>query len=306
MDQIIAGEPDQVAAPIKDGDTASFMADVIEASQEVPIIVDFWATWCGPCKQLTPALEKVVRDARGAVRLVKIDVDKNPDLSQQLRIQSIPTVYAFHGGRPVDAFQGALPESQIKAWVDKLIATAGGAAGASPVAEALAAAEAAIQAGDNGSATTIYGQVLTHEPDNLAAQVGLAKCYLQTGDSEAAREVIDQVPAESRDSAEVRAVLSALELAETASAAAGRQDELHAALAANENDHQARYDLALALYGNGDTAAAIAALLEVVRRDRAWNDEAARQQLLKIFEALGPTDPLTLESRRQLSTMLFS
>jgi len=305
MEHIIAGA-DNVAAPIKDSDTAGFMADVIEASKEVPIIVDFWATWCGPCKQLTPMLEKLVRATRGAVRLVKIDVDKNPDLSQQLRIQSIPTIYAFHGGRPIDAFQGALPESQIKAWIDKIIAAAGTDAAASPVDDALAAAAAAMDSGDSGSAGAIYSQILTHEPDNLPARIGLAKCHLQDGNHDAAQEVIAQIPSESRDTAEVRAILSALELAETAGQAAGRDDELRAALAANENDHQARYDLALALYAAGDTAAALDELLEIIRRDRAWNEEAARQQLLKIFEALGPADPLTLTARRRLSTILFS
>ena len=306
MEQIIGGGPDNVAPPIKDSDTAGFMSDVIEASQEQPIIVDFWATWCGPCKQLTPTLEKLVRAAGGAVRLVKIDVDKSPELSQQLRIQSIPTVYAFHAGRPIDAFQGALPESEIKAWIDKIIATAGGSAPASPVEEGLAAADAALEAGDSGSAGAIYGQVLTHEPDNVPARLGLAKCHLQTGDTAAARELIDQIPAESQNSPEVRTVASALELAETASAAAGRDDELKAAVAADENDHQARYNLALALYAGGDGNGAIDALLEIIRRDRGWNDGEARTQLLKLFETIGAMDPLVVEARRRLSTILFS
>ncbi|MHA1570924.1 MAG: tetratricopeptide repeat protein [Alphaproteobacteria bacterium] len=306
MEHIIAGGPTDLAPPIKDSDTAGFMADVIEASQEVPIIVDFWATWCGPCKQLTPALEKLVRAAGGAVRLVKIDVDKSPELSQQLRIQSIPTVYAFHGGRPIDAFQGALPESEIKKWIDKIIAAAGSSAPASPLEEGLAAADAALEAGDNGSASTIYGQVLTHEPDNIPARLGLAKCHLQSGDTAAAREVVDQIPAEKQQTPEVRTVVSAVELAETASAAAGRGDELRAAVAADENDHQARYDLALALYAGGDGSAAIDALLEIIRRDRGWNDGEARVQLLKIFETIGPMDPLVVEARRRLSTILFS
>ncbi len=306
MEHIIAGGPDNIAPPIKNSDTAGFMADVVEASQEVPIIVDFWATWCGPCKQLTPTLEKLVRAAGGAVRLVKIDVDKSPELSQQLRIQSIPTVYAFHGGRPIDAFQGALPESEIKAWIDKVIATAGGSTPTSPVEEGLAAADAALTAGDSGSATAIYGQILTHEPDNVPAHLGLAKCHLQAGDTAAAREVIDRIPAESQKTPEVSAIVATLELAETAGAAAGRDDELRAAVAADENDHQARYDLSLALYAGGDASAAIDALLEIIRRDRGWNDGEARTQLLKLFEAIGAMDPLVVEARRRLSTLLFS
>ena len=302
----IAGEAAGAPAPIMDSDTNGFMADVIEASNEVPVIVDFWAAWCGPCKQLTPMLEKVVTQARGAVRLVKIDVDANPELSGQLRIQSIPTVFAFKDGQPVDAFQGALPESQVQSWVDQLVAKHGSVPAPSPVDEAFAAAEAALGAGDYGGAGALYAQVLNVDAGNTRALAGMARCYVAAGKVDKARELLDAAPAEARDSADVKAVATALELAEAGAEAAGQTDELRARVAADEDDHQARYELAVALYGSGDAAAAVDALLTIIARQRDWNDDAARLQLLKIFEALGPTDPLTVEARRRLSSILFS
>ena len=294
------------APVIMESDTAGFMADVMEASKEVPVIVDFWATWCGPCKTLTPILESVVEQANGAVRLVKIDVDKNPDLSAQLRIQSIPTVYAFKDGQPVDAFQGALPQSEVQQWVDQLITQHGGGIEPSPVEQALAAAEEAFEAGDVGGAGALYAQVLNQDEHNTKALAGMARCYLKADKIDKAREIVDQITDEVRDADEIRAVISALELAEAGSSAVVETDSLRARLADDPADPQARFDLAVALYGGGDAEAAVDELVELFRRDREWNDDAARQQLLKIFEALGPTDPLTVAGRRKLSSILFS
>lgn len=306
---ILSSEPGAEAAPadlIKDGSAATFMADVINASQQVPVIVDFWATWCGPCKQLGPALEKAVKDARGAVRLVKIDVDRNQELAAQMRIQSIPAVYAFFHGRPVDGFVGAVPESQIKSFVSRLVQMAGGTLGPSPVEQALEQADAALAEGDTGTAGAIYAQVLQHEPQNAAAIAGLARTYVASRDFAKAREILSRAPAEAANNAAIAAARSALELAEQAAAAEGKLPELRARLERDANDHEARFELANALYAAGEREAAIDELLEIVRRNRAWNDEAARKQLLKLFEAMGPTDPLTMSARRRLSSILFS
>ncbi len=289
---------------IKDSTTAAFMDDVVNASIDTPVIVDFWAPWCGPCKQLGPILEKVVTAARGAVKLVKIDIDKNPEIAQQLRIQSIPAVFAFVGGRPVDTFQGALPESQIKAFVDKLSATAG-TTQADPVGDALAQAKEMLDAGDHAAANSIHMQVIEHDTGNLAARAGLARGLVAMGELAQASEVLTAVPEDKRDDAEIAAAWSVLELAQK-SAGAGDLDDLERRVAAEPGDHQARYDLALALYGAGRREAAIDQLIEIIRRDRAWNDEAARKELLQLFEAMGPTDPETAAGRRKLSAILFS
>jgi putative thioredoxin len=291
---------------IKDGSTDSFMADVIDASQQVPVIVDFWATWCGPCKQLGPALEKAVKDARGAVRLVKIDVDKNQELAGQMRVQSIPAVYAFFQGRPVDGFVGAVPESQIKTFVSRVVQTAGGAIGPSPVEQALEQADAALAAGDTGTAGSLYSEVLGHEPDNAAAIGGLVRCLLASGDVEQARELIDGVPPAKANDAAIVAARSALELAEQSSGAAAELPQFRARLEKDPNDHEARFALANALYAADQRDAAVDELLDIVRRNRGWNEEAARKQLVKLFEAMGPADPLTLSARRRLSSLLFS
>lgn len=313
METILSGngsaDPAEGAAGslIKDSDTAGFMADVIEASRDVPVIVDFWATWCGPCKTLGPILEKIVTEARGAVRLVKIDVDQNQELSGQLRIQSIPTVYAFRNGQPVDAFQGALPESQVQAWVDHLIKQHGGAPiEESPLEQALAAADEAFEAGDLANAGALYAQILNHEAGNALALAGMARCYLKSNKPDKARELVEQASDEVRASDALQPILSALELAEAGSQAAGEFEELQARITDNPADHQARFDLATAQFAAGQAEAAIDQLVEIVRRDRGWNDEAAREQLIKIFEALGPTDPITIGGRRKLSSVLFS
>jgi putative thioredoxin len=288
---------------IKDASTATFMADVIEASVQTPVIVDFWAPWCGPCKQLGPLLEKIVNEAKGAVRLVKINVDENQQLAQQMRIQSIPAVYAFKGGRPVDGFMGALPESQLRQFVAAL---GGEAPGAADLKEALAEAQKLLEAGDHENAAAAFSQVLEADPENAEAYAGLAKSYLVAGDKETVREILSNTPEAIKDAASIAAVRSALELAEAGSADAGKIGELAAKVAADPKDHQARFDLAVAQYSAGDAGAAIDQLLESVRRDRNWNEAAARGQLLKIFEALGPTHELTLSGRRRLSSILFS
>jgi putative thioredoxin len=270
-----------------------------------PVIVDFWAPWCGPCKQLTPALEKLVLAARGAVRMVKVNIDENQSLAAQLRIQSIPAVYAFFQGQPVDGFVGAQNESQIKAFIDRLVAQGGQELGPSPVDQAMEQAQAALDGGQPAAASALYGQVLEHEPDNEAALAGMIRCYLESGDAAAAREMIDALTEEMAAKPAFVSVKAALELAEQ-TADSGPVADLEAQVAADPADHQARFDLAVALHAAGEREAAAEALIEIIRRDRKWNEEAARQQLLKFFEAWGPTDPITLSARRQLSALLFS
>ena len=298
----IIGAPPALADVIKESDEKGFQADVVDASHETPVIVDFWAPWCGPCKQLGPALEKAVAAAGGKVRLVKINIDENPQIAQAFRIQSIPAVYAFSQGKPVDGFTGALPESQIKSFVGRLA----GESGPSPVDQALERAKEALEQKDYGAASALFGQVLHHEPGNPDAVGGLARCFVAAREPERAREVLDQVGEEHADHAEIAGARAALALAEQASGSAADSAGLEARLAENENDHQARFDLAMALYGAGQREAAVEHLLEILRRDRAWNEEAARKQLVTLFEAFGPTDPLTVATRRKLSSLLFS
>jgi putative thioredoxin len=274
---------------------------VIQASRDQPVIVDFWAPWCGPCKQLGPILERVVNNAGGKVRLVKINIDENPELAQQLRIQSIPMVYAFKGGQPVDGFAGALPESQIKAFVERLA----GPLGPGPTEVGLDQAKAAVAAGQLDVATRIYEQLLQGEPENPEALGGLARCHIAKGRLAAARETLQRVPTEHTNHVEVDGARAALSLAEEAGTLAD-VGELNARLAANENDHEARLDLATALFLRGQVEAAIEHLLAVVRSDREWQDQAARKQLIKFFDALGPQHPATVSGRRKLSTVLFS
>jgi putative thioredoxin len=289
---------------IKDGSDRTFMADVIEASRAVPVIVDFWAPWCGPCKTLGPALEAAVRAAKGAVKLVKIDTDQHPMVAQQLRVQSIPAVYAFFQGRPVDGFVGAQPESQLKSFVDRLAKLGGGAPGDDLLEDALAQAKEALDAGDVELASEIYGQILQAEPENGPAYAGLVRCLIAAQDTRRARQMLDNVPDSLAKDKDILAARTALDIAEQA-AQAGPVADLKRAVEAAPDDHQARFDLAMALFAEGAREEAVDTLLELVRRDRAWNEEAARKQLVKFFEAFGPTDPLTIQSRRKLSSLLF-
>jgi putative thioredoxin len=293
--------PKTDGALIKDSDTQHFIDDVIQASREQPVIVDFWAPWCGPCKQLTPALERVVNSAGGKVRLVKINIDENPELAQQLRIQSIPTVYGFRGGQPVDGFAGALPESQIKAFVERL----SGPLGPAPAEVALEQAKQAASAGQVEHAARIYEQVVEHEPGNPEALAGLARTQIARGRLPAARATLERVPKEHANHVEVDGARAALALAEEAGALPDPA-QLNARLEANPNDLEARLDLATALFLRGQAEAAIEHLLAIVRQDREWRDQAARKQLLKFFDALGPQHPATVSGRRKLSTVLFS
>lgn len=281
--------------------SASFARDVIEASRDVLVIVDFWAAWCQPCKQLTPILEKVVRSYGGRVRLVKIDVDANQAISAQLRIQSMPTVYAFRDGRPLDGFMGAQPESAVREFIERLI----GEETAGSIEDVLQSGEALLEEGDLQGAAEIFAAILQEDRENAAALAGLAQCYLKSGDLERARQTISLVPPDKRTLAAVEAVAAQIELADK-SANLGDVEELEARVAADAKDHQARFDLAIALAGIGRREEAMGHLLDIVRRDRKWNEDGARKQLLQFFEAWGPKEPLVADGRRRLSSILFS
>ena len=286
---------------VKDTTTQAFVKDVIEESKRQPVLVDFWAPWCGPCKQLTPVLEKAVKAAKGKVKLVKMNIDDHPAIPGQMGIQSIPAVIAFVNGQPADGFMGALPESQVAAFLERLTKDRiGGEA-----QDLLKAADAALAEGDAAGAAAMYSELLAEEGDNVPALAGLARCYVETGALDQAKQTLAMIPEAKQNDAAVAAARAALELAEQ-SQNVGPVNELEQKVAANPLDHQARFDLALALNGQGQRAEALDHLIAIVKRDRKWNDDGARKQLVQFFEAWGPVDEATIEGRRRLSSILFA
>ena len=290
------------SAPI-DVDMNNFMAEVVEGSSQQPVIVQFWAPWCGPCKQLGPVLEKVVAAANGKVKMVRVNIDDNQQIAQQLRVQSVPTVYAFVDGQPVDGFAGAQPESAVTQFIEKVSSLGGAGA---DIASMLDAGNAAVETQDFASAMQIFQQVMEADPDSAEALAGLVRCLNGMKDHQAAREIVDQLTDEFREKPAMQAAIEALELAERAVESVGDLDVAQAAVAANPNDLQARQDLAMALFATGDNAGAMAQLLESIRIDRSWNEDAARMQLLEFFKTLGAANPDVMTARRQLSTLLFA
>ncbi len=286
---------------VKDTTTQAFVKDVIEESKRQPVLVDFWAPWCGPCKQLTPVLEKAVRAAKGKVKLVKMNIDDHPAIPGQMGIQSIPAVIAFADGRPADGFMGALPESQVVAFLDRLTKDSVGG----ETKDLLKAADAALADGDPAGAANLYAQLLAEDNSNVQALAGLARCYVETGALDQARQTLAMIPDSKRGESAVAAAQAALQLAEQVKTL-GPVAELEQKVAANPLDHQARFDLALALNGKGRRLDALEQLISIVKRDRKWNDDGARKQLVQFFEAWGPTDEATIDGRKRLSSILFA
>ena len=304
MDLNLSAAP-AAADLIKDTTEATFMADVVEASQTTPVIVDFWAPWCGPCKTLGPQLEAAVQAAKGAVKMVKVNVDQAQQIAGQLQIQSIPTVYAFHKGQPIDGFQGAVPASEIKAFVDRVAKAGGGEAPGEALSEAVAAAEEMLSEGAATDAAQTFAAILGEDPMHAAAYGGMVRSHIAMGELDHAEAILNGAPVEISKSPELEAAHAQLQLARQASDA-GPVEELKAAVEADPTDLQARFDLAQALHATGDVEGAVDQLLDLFRRNREWNDAAAKTQLFTIFEALKPNDPVMLNGRRRLSSMIFA
>ncbi|MEM9843922.1 MAG: co-chaperone YbbN [Pseudomonadota bacterium] len=300
----LGGQTPPAGDLIKDVSEAEFMVEVIEASQKVPVIVDFWAPWCGPCKTLTPALEQAVTGAKGAVKLAKVNVDENQMIAGQLRVQSIPTVYAFWQGQPIDGFQGAVAPSELADFIDRVVKASGGDASGG-LDEAVAAAQEMLESGAVSDAAQTFSAVLQEDGENAPAYAGMVSCYIAMNDLDQAEAVLNGAPLSIAESPELEAAHAKLALARQAEDA-GPVAELRAAVDADADNHQARFDLAQALHASGETEAAVDELLEIFRRDRTWNDEAAKTQLFTIFEALKPNDPIVLTGRRKLSSMIFA
>jgi putative thioredoxin len=301
----MASAPASAKPAIFDVTTATFMQDVIDASAEGPVVVDFWAPWCGPCKQLGPVIEKIITETGGAVRLAKMDIEQFPEVAGQMGIQSIPAVVAFVDGRPAEAFMGAKPESEVRAFIDKLAADAPKPAGAFDAATLLEAGNAMLADGDHGGAAEAFGTVAQNEPGNLDAIAGLGECYVAVGELDMARQLLETVPEEHREKPPIGPVAKSIELADQAENL-GPLTDLEAKVAANEEDHQARLDYAVALNAAGREQEAVDQLITIVRKDREWNDDGARAQLLTFFESWGNADKATIYGRRALSSVLFS
>jgi putative thioredoxin len=307
-ESLILGQGGNGTAPapnadlVKETSTKDFRADVLDASRSVPILVDFWAPWCGPCKQLTPILEKAVKAAKGKVKLVKMNIDDHPQIAGQLGIQSIPAVIAFKDGQPLDGFMGAIPETQVTAFIDRV---AGPSAAGAGVEEALKEATKALAARDFAGAADLFSGVLQDDPENMKALGGLIRCFVALGELAQARGLLAGLTPEQDKDAAIAGARAALELAAQAEKL-GSASDLNRRLEANPNDHQARFDLAVVLNGEGDRAGATEQLLEIVRRSRSWNEEAARKQLVQFFEAWGPKDPAAIAGRQRLSSLLFA
>ena len=300
MEQLIAAAAD--TTPI-DVNMDNFMAEVIDGSAKMPIVVQFWAPWCGPCKQLGPLLEKVVAAAKGKVKMVRINIDENQQIAQQMRVQSVPTVYGFFNGQPVDGFAGAQPESTLKQFIDKLVA----AGGSGPdIAAMVEAANSILETQDYDNAMAQYHEIMAADPESPDGLAGMIRCMVGMRDIDGAREIVDQLDDEFRDKPAMVIAIDSLELAEKVAGAAGGLTQARAAVDADPNDLAARQELALALFATGDQAESMEQLLESIRIDRAWNDEAARMQLLEFFKTLGPANRDVMAARRKLSTLLFA